>query len=388
VLLIAPAQATVAAPTVAISLGNVPPPRWNGTNATFNFVGQSSEPLDYTCTLSDQPTWHQACSSGLVYTSERFVDEGTYTFTVEATDQDFQSASDSYTWVVDRTPPTLTINSGPADNSVILTNTATYAWSATGIAPTNDAATFSCYLDENPVAGCASPLNLGKLSIGAHTFELHSSDSAGNPAPVQLRHFKVAAPCNVSIQSKVAIRSPKTVAKAGLSPTCALFNRKTAAWSVKNPSGAAASTVSFTTSAPTTTWTLPDSVKPGTYTAKPAGATNTLGEPMAQNTSTAIVRLASHLTLRATRSGKKVTFKVATSTYSPSANKFTPTGKRGAVIQYRTCATCAWKVLKKVKTSSTGKVSFTINQKSVRYYRAVTGNTATIWGVITAGIHR
>jgi ELWxxDGT repeat protein len=116
-----------------------------------------------------------ACSSGSSHTAPSPLGEGAHTFEVRAKDKaghtDPTPASRSFT--VDTLVPETTIDSGPSGPT---TNPSpTFAFSSN-----EAAATFECKLDAAVYAACSSPLSLGPLAEGAHTFRVRALDAAGN----------------------------------------------------------------------------------------------------------------------------------------------------------------------------------------------------------------
>jgi hypothetical protein len=82
----------------------------------------------------------------------------------------------------DTTPPTATIGSKPAS----LTNSTSASFSFTGtdnVTPANQL-TFQCALDGAAFAACTSPQAYSGLTAGSHTFQVKSTDQAGNVSTV------------------------------------------------------------------------------------------------------------------------------------------------------------------------------------------------------------
>jgi hypothetical protein len=88
----------------------------------------------------------------------------------------------------DRTPPQTTIVSGPlvAVGSAV-GDDSEFTFKA------NEAATFTCSLDDQPFRPCASPHEYDDLGPGQHEFEVRATDSAGNVDPSPDVHRWVAA---------------------------------------------------------------------------------------------------------------------------------------------------------------------------------------------------
>jgi hypothetical protein len=90
-------------------------------------------------------------------------------------------------------PPATTITGGPNGNSYKTSPEFSFTSSA---AP----ATFECSLDGAPFSSCQSPLKLGPLAMGDHTFSVRSINTGGevDPAP-PVRSWKVVPPLTAPV---------------------------------------------------------------------------------------------------------------------------------------------------------------------------------------------
>lgn len=147
----------------------------SSNSAAFTF--HSDDPTaTFECRLdSDQEGDFDTCTSGQTYT---LLDEGEHTFEVRATDE-FDRTDPipaTYTWNVDLTAPTVTIDSAPDDP----TNDPTpeFEFSSTDLT-----ASFQCKLDTGGFSPCTSPQGYGPLGDGSHTFTVKPTDEAGNEGP-------------------------------------------------------------------------------------------------------------------------------------------------------------------------------------------------------------
>ena len=147
------------------------------TDATPTFSFHADRPNStFECQLGPlgQTGSFTACTNPRTFT---LTADGTYVFSVRAvgvggTDQ----SPATKTFTLDRAAPQTTINSGPAHNSTLNTNVASFTFSS------NEAgATFQCKLDAAAFAPCTSPVTYGPLSDGPHTFRVFAVDRAGNP---------------------------------------------------------------------------------------------------------------------------------------------------------------------------------------------------------------
>ncbi|MGH2724087.1 MAG: Ig-like domain-containing protein [Actinomycetota bacterium] len=152
-------------PEVEITSG--PQALTNQADASFTFTAEEGAATE--CDLDG--AGFAPCGSGVAYTE---LGEGPHTFTVRATDAAGNSATDSFGWTVDTTPPAVGITSGPASP----TNAAEAILSFTA----EEGASTECDLDGTGFASCASPTAYEGLGDGEHTFTVRATDAAGNSA--------------------------------------------------------------------------------------------------------------------------------------------------------------------------------------------------------------
>jgi hypothetical protein len=148
------------------------------TNQAVSFdFSTSSDPTfrRFECRVTPTvQTSFQSCSSGVSFDPTA---NGTYTFEVRAVDWSGNTSfASSRSWTVDKTAPFTTITSNhPAFTN---SNSATFNFSS------NEAATFQCSLTGPGIstgfASCSSGKTYTGLSDGSHTFQLRSTDAAGN----------------------------------------------------------------------------------------------------------------------------------------------------------------------------------------------------------------
>jgi hypothetical protein len=148
----------------------------NDTTPSFSF-NSSENPSEFECRLDgDAPTgtgWED-CGTGANGTKDYTgVGEGLHTFEVRAADAATnQGGADSYTWLVDTTPPTVNITNAPS--GTVASDSATIEFVASE-------GTVTCKLDGNAPAPCNSPRTYNGLSDGPHTVIVEATDTAGNP---------------------------------------------------------------------------------------------------------------------------------------------------------------------------------------------------------------
>ena len=154
-------------PTPTIS--QFPPNPSNSASASFAFAdGDTSATLS--CRLDAAA--FTACKSPTSYAA---LSEGSHAFGVKAVDAaGNESATASYSWTIDRTPPAApTLTSKPPN--VTASTSASFAF--TDDDPT---ASYLCRLDGAAFAACASPKAFAGLSAGQHAFDVKARDAAGN----------------------------------------------------------------------------------------------------------------------------------------------------------------------------------------------------------------
>jgi hypothetical protein len=156
------------------------------SSATFTF---SSEPgASFRCQLDDQPV-ETSCDSPRTYTG---LGDGPHMFKVWARDavgnQDASPATRSWT-VLDSTPPSTAIDSGPSQDSSTQSTSATFTFSS------DEGGVFECAVDGGAFAACTSPHALSGLAVGSHTFSVRALDATGNADPTPAtRTWVVTAP--------------------------------------------------------------------------------------------------------------------------------------------------------------------------------------------------
>ena len=119
---------------------------------------------------------YAACDSGTTQSYAGPLAEGSHTFTVRVTDAATNSSTDSYTWVVDTTAPTVSITGNPADPTNDTSASFTFTTGGSPVA-------VDCKLDAGSYAACDSGTTqsyAGPLAGGSHTFTVRVTDAATN----------------------------------------------------------------------------------------------------------------------------------------------------------------------------------------------------------------
>jgi hypothetical protein len=113
--------------------------------------------------------------------------DGPHTFAVRATDRagNVDASPATRAIVVDATPPSTTITSGPSGSITDTTPTFAFKSSEAG-------GSFQCRVDGAAYTGCASPKTTAPLSLGNHSFSVRAIDNAGHMDPTPaVRGFTV-----------------------------------------------------------------------------------------------------------------------------------------------------------------------------------------------------
>ena len=157
-------------PDTTISPTGLPSNPTGSATAAFSFA--SSEPTGATFKCKLDTGTEEDCTTGKSYSN---LQTGEHTFTVAAIDRagNRDDTAASYTWTVDRDPPTTDLTNVPDNPSV--TNGAEFSFASEA------GATFSCRLDDEPATACNSgTITYNGLNDGEHTFRVRATDALGN----------------------------------------------------------------------------------------------------------------------------------------------------------------------------------------------------------------
>lgn len=135
---------------------------------SFTFTASEAD-ATFECTL-DASAW-APCASPIMYNN---VPDGTHTFQVKGTSGGYaEAAPPSVTWLLDATAPDTRLDSVPPPS--------TYAASAVFVfSAAEPGATFQCRMDGAAFDACVSPVTIGAVAFGRHTFDVRAVDPAGN----------------------------------------------------------------------------------------------------------------------------------------------------------------------------------------------------------------
>lgn len=157
-----------------LNLASTPAAITNQTSSSFTFSASDSSGVavaGFTCQLDSSAA--SACISPYL----SVLSAGNHTITITTTDAAGNSASQTYTWIIDTIAPTASISSGPAS----ITNSQTASISFTGADTGGGSVSgFECQLDGAGYSPCSSPRSLSSLTAGAHSFNVRARDTAGN----------------------------------------------------------------------------------------------------------------------------------------------------------------------------------------------------------------
>lgn len=163
-------------PTIEILTGpsgytNVAKPKF-----TFKVAGQSllQCALDSNEAEIEQPTWG-ACTSSSSHEATTALVDGSYAFRVKVKDVSGNLVEETRGFTVDTQAPETTIASGPV-------GTTDDPKPSVGFVSSEEEASFACRFDAEAFAACAGASAIPKTTLadGAHSFEVKSTDPAGN----------------------------------------------------------------------------------------------------------------------------------------------------------------------------------------------------------------
>ncbi len=159
-----------------VTITSKPPQYYNSTSVTFSYSADKSNVI-YKCKLDDG-RW-QICNSTVSYSG---LSEGSHTFSVTAIDAyGYQDPTPAvYSWIIDITPPIVTITSAPDQNPTDF-KSAHFEFSS------NEPMSYiHCKLDDGDWTDCSGGVkDYYNLSSANHTFYVQGADLAGNVSDVQ-----------------------------------------------------------------------------------------------------------------------------------------------------------------------------------------------------------
>lgn len=165
-------------PPVA-AFSNTPGFLTNQTSVQVNWSSTDNLSGVDSTTCTDANGASSPCSNLIVSTPSV---EGTAVVRVVVADKAGNvSAPYLYSYVFDKTPPVVKINSQPAT----LTGSVTASLAFSAMDAVSGVDKFQCSLDQGAFADCASPMNYAGLTAAAHNFRVQAKDKVGNTsAPI------------------------------------------------------------------------------------------------------------------------------------------------------------------------------------------------------------
>ena len=176
--------------SVGLSVGSVP--AFTNAATVPLTIGTDSD-ASIACGLSGAATLPtQACAGSYSPISAASPD-GSYTYSIAATDAVGNVASTTRSFVLDRTLPALAFTDGPTEGQLVGTSSIGLSFSEVEANPNAP----TCTLDGSPVPCAAgSPVTLAGLTNGSHAFTVDATDKAGNERTIT-RNFAVSLPSDV-----------------------------------------------------------------------------------------------------------------------------------------------------------------------------------------------
>jgi hypothetical protein len=183
-----PASSTFVVDTVApeASIDSGPSGPTNDPRPSFTFSSPDASAA-FACSFDVSPAF-AACSGAGTDQPVADLPDGSYTFSVEATDPAGNATTAARDFSVDTRAPTVTVESGPTGATDDPRPTFAFA-------SPDDSATFACSIDAGepgfgPCTGDRTDRPPADLEAGPHTFRVEATDPAGNSA-VATRSFEL-----------------------------------------------------------------------------------------------------------------------------------------------------------------------------------------------------
>lgn len=154
---------------------SAPPPITNAMSAGFTLSATDSGGSgvsSFSCSMDGAA--YATCTSVVTYV----LGAGSHVFKAQAYDGAGNASSvQTYSWIIDTTPPTVTITSKPAVLTNSMSATFAFAGSDSGGAGISG---YECQLDGAGYGVCATGKSYASLGDGSHTFQVRAIDAAGN----------------------------------------------------------------------------------------------------------------------------------------------------------------------------------------------------------------
>ncbi|MBK9322950.1 MAG: hypothetical protein IPM97_08405 [Bdellovibrionaceae bacterium] len=188
-----------AAPVISTSITN--PSRLTQASFQFNSTDAGSQIASYSCALDSGA--FATCSSPKSLSA---LTDGMHVLKVKSTDNaGNESAVASFSWLVDITPPVLSLMQAPATSTT--ETSASFVFSASDTS--SGVASLQCQLDSSAYSTCTSPQNFTGLAPGTHSLRILAIDKATNQTTVSHTWSITTAPMPTATPTPVVV--PPTV---------------------------------------------------------------------------------------------------------------------------------------------------------------------------------
>jgi hypothetical protein len=193
-----------------VSLQGGPPAVTSDASPSFPFSAEPGTTFECALTPVGEEPQYEACTSPVDFPAQV---DGQYTFRVRGADTlGNVGILTQYTFTIDASSPTATIDAGP--DPVSSDSTPTFAFSS------EDGATFECSLAPasgvDDFAACESPLTYPALTDGDYLFKVRATDGVGNTGAAAERAFTVATEppataCSTATNAVTGTNAPNTL---------------------------------------------------------------------------------------------------------------------------------------------------------------------------------
>lgn len=190
--------------------------------------------------------------------------------------------------------------------------------------------------------------------------------------------------CTLVLPTKVVVDAPIVQSSLRLGEDCAAGDADSAGWQLRHGRGALLD-LDFTAydldrgvTAGTLEWWDDDPM--GRYTARPTGARTSGDAALAQNSPATLVKYASRLLTRTSRSSRgSLTWSVTAQQWSGRAHRYVGRPKVRVGLFHRAPGSATWRYVRAGTTTSTGRVTIGLAAPKAGHYRLVVAETPTIW---------
>lgn len=196
--------------------------------------------------------------------------------------------------------------------------------------------------------------------------------------------------CSLVMPTKVVVDAEIVTSSLRLATNCTHNAADTASWDLRNSAGSIASIAFYPEDfADGLTygymeWYDTDAM--GRYVSQPAGAAQAGGAALTQNSPATLVKYASKLATKVTRTKTGLSWAVTASQWSGRINAWNTRARVKVGLFHRATGSTTWKYVKAVTTTSKGKATVALKSPKAGYYRLVVGETPTVWASYSTSI--